>query len=100
MNKYDFSKMSRETLRVIKYMIDILPQKKLVTSKELGMELNYQGVALGGILGAHSKNKKIEIPIIIKAGKTTRVGTEKHDRPVQVWMINPQLKKEEIAQIN
>jgi len=93
-----FGTFSRESMRVLRYMIGEWPKKRTFTSSELGRVIGRRDRALGGVLGTFSKREGTRF--VIKAGTIT-VGWQgqKFKRPQQVWALHPKLKRNEILEI-
>ncbi len=85
-------------MRVLKFMVEKWPRKKVFCSDELSAVIGIEGKALGGILGAFSKRSTA--PLVIKVGTVT-VGWsgERFSRPKQAWALSHRLKESEIRHI-
>lgn len=93
-----FGTFSREAMKILKFMVEKWPQKKVFDADELGLVIRAKGRSLGGVLGSFSKRSSGLL--IIKLG-TVSIGWQgqKFNRPKQVWALNPKLNKEQIKSI-
>lgn len=87
-----------DSLRILKRMIDVVPQQQNFTIDELSVVTSARGRALSGVLSSFSKRRGR--PIVIKAGTvdTDRLGRS-YARPKQLWRLNPLFKSEDLQKI-
>ncbi|MFH0873846.1 MAG: hypothetical protein V1846_03355 [Candidatus Komeilibacteria bacterium] len=90
---------SRDSLRVLRYMVYHYPSKKVFFSSEFESVLKKEGKSLGGVMGSFSKRKNI--PLVIKLGYviTNWEGKVVKKRAEPVWAINPKLDPRVIMDI-
>lgn len=93
-----FGSFSRDALRILRFMVNKYPKKRIFSSEELGQTIRLKDKALGGVLGTFSKRK--DLTLIIKIGTVFSTWEGRtSERPKQMWALNPKLEKSEIKQI-